>query len=391
MKISRRAASRRSEVSAFRAMDVMQAAAALEASGRRVIHMEVGQPSGGLPSAARAALESALDEPLGYTVALGTDPLRQAIAALTRTRYGVDIDPARVIVTTGSSAAFQLAFLALFDHGDRLAMADPSYPSYRNIAQALGLEPVRLEATEETRFQPTAELLEAAGPVDGLLVASPANPTGTMLSREDYAALAGAVAEMGGALISDEIYHGLHYATPAVSALEVDDGAIVINSFSKYFAMTGWRIGWMIAPEDLVRPIERLAQNLYICPPHAAQRAALGALSPEAGVELEARRQVYAANRSILLEALPTAGITHFAPADGAFYLYADLTDLLAGVDEDSAGWCARLLEEEGVATTPGWDFDTLRGGKTVRLSFAGPTDAMTEGAERIARFIRKG
>lgn len=372
-------------------MDVMQAAAALEAQGRRVIHMEVGQPGGGLPAAARAALDAALHEPLGYTVALGRRDLRVAIAALTEQRYGVAVSPDRVIVTTGSSAGFQLAFLSLFDAGARLAMADPSYPSYRNIAHALGLEPVRIEATGATRFQPTAAQVAAAGPLDGLLVASPANPTGTMLSREDFVSLIGATDAMGAAFISDEIYHGLDYEGRAVSALEVSDDAIVINSFSKYFAMTGWRVGWMIVPEHLVRPIERLAQNLYICPPHAAQMAALGALSPEAGVELEARRAVYETNRALLLEALPKAGIDRFAPADGAFYLYADISDRLAGAGEDSAAWCARLLETEGVAATPGWDFDTERGGRTVRFSFAGATEDMAEGAERIARFLARG
>ncbi len=368
----------------------MQAAAALEASGRRVIHMEVGQPAGGLPSAARSALEAALHEPLGYTVALGRQDLRDGIARLTAERYCVDIDPGRVIVTTGSSAGFQLAFLTLFDAGARLAMADPSYPSYRNIAHALGLEPVRIEATAETRYQPTPALLAAAGRFDGLLVASPANPTGTMLSEADFSALIAASEAEGAAFISDEIYHGLDYTGRAVSALEISDDAIVINSFSKYFAMTGWRVGWMIVPDDLVRPIERLAQNLYICPPHAAQMAALGALSPDATTELEGRRKDYERNRALLLEALPKAGVSRFAPADGAFYLYADIADMLAA-SEDSGDWCARLLDAEGVAATPGWDFDTVRGGQTVRFSFAGPVDDIAEGAERIARFLARG
>lgn len=382
------AAARAGRVEPFYAMEAMREAAALEAAGRSIIHMEVGQPGGPAPEAARRALTAALSQPLGYTVALGLPALREGIAALYRRRYGLEVDPARVIVTSGSSAAFQFAFLALLDPGARLAMADPGYPSYRNIALALGIEPVGLPSTAEDRFQPTPALLREAarqGPIRAVLAASPANPTGTILDRAALTALIETSAELGAAFISDEIYHGLHYGARAVSALEISDAAIVINSFSKYFAMTGWRIGWMIVPERMVKLIERLAQNLYICPPHASQVAALAALSPEAESELEARRAGYAWNRAHLLEALPAAGLTRFAPADGAFYLYADL----AGISADSDAWCARLLQEAGVAATPGRDFDPARGKGFARFSFAGSRNAIEEGARRIAAFLQ--
>ncbi len=357
-------------------MDVMEAAREAEARGRDIIHMEVGQPSTPAPRLARERLARALEtNALGYTVALGLPELREGIAAHYRRRHGLSLDPSRVIVTAGSSGAFLLAFLALFEVGDRVALGDPGYPSYRNIFKALGVEVQRVETTAETRFQPTPADL---GDADGLLVASPANPTGTMLGLDELRALAEACSAKGAAFISDEIYHGLSYGRPSVSALEATDEVVVINSFSKYFSMTGWRVGWMVAPPELVRTVERLAQNLFICPPHVSQVAALGAL--EAEEELEANRAVYARNRDVLLEELPKAGFGDLAPCDGAFYLYADVAHLTS----DSREFCARMLAEAGVAATPGLDFDPVRGAHTVRFSFARFTEDMIEGARRL-------
>lgn len=364
----------------------MAAADALAATGRKIVRLEVGQPGGGAPETARAALASALRRPLGYTVALGAPDLRAAIARRYAAVDGVDVDPGRVIVTTGSSAGFQLAFLSLFDVGDRLALGEPGYPSYRHIASALGLSPVRIEMGPETGWAPTPAAIEAAGGADGVLVASPANPTGAILPQTQLRALADWADASGAALISDEIYHGLHFGSPAATALALTEDAVVLNSFSKYHGMTGWRIGWMIAPERLVRPIERLAQNLFICPPHAAQIAALGALEAGADEELESRRLVYAENRRILLDALDSIGLAPIAPADGAFYLYLDVAEF--GLD--SGRFCNRLLTEAGVATTPGYDFDAVRGGDTVRLSYAGPQDDVALGVERIADFVAR-
>jgi aspartate/methionine/tyrosine aminotransferase len=374
----------RSAVAPFLAMDAMEAAHRLEAAGRDVVHMEVGQPGTPAPRAALARLEAAMraGDALGYTVALGLPELRRGIAGLYRRRHGIELDPARVVVTSGSSGAFILSFIALFDAGARVALADPGYPAYRNILGALDLEAVRIETGLDTRFQPTPEHLDRAGKVDGLLVASPANPTGTMLDRAALGAVAGWCAAAGAALISDEIYHGLSYEAPAVSALEVTDDAIVINSFAKYFSMTGWRIGWMVVPEALVRTVENLAQNLFICPPHASQVAALGAL--EAKEELEGLKGIYAANRARLLDALPKLGFADIAPADGAFYVYADCTRLA----NDSAAFCHRLLDEAAVAATPGLDFDPVRGHRTVRFSFARGEAEIAEGVRRMQRLF---
>jgi aspartate/methionine/tyrosine aminotransferase len=364
-------------------MDVMEAAREAEAKGRDVIHMEVGQPGTPAPRLAREAAAKALErEALGYTVALGLPELREAIAALYRDWYGVTLDPARVVVTNGSSGAFLLSFLATLEGGERMALGDPGYPSYRNILRALDVEPVRVETGPDDRWQPRGADL---GKAEGLLVASPANPTGAMLSRERMAELAAACAARGSVFVSDEIYHGLTYGGRAVSALEVTDEVVVVNSFSKYFSMTGWRIGWMVVPESLLRTVERLAQNLFICPPHVSQVAALGAL--RAQEELEANRAVYARNREILMEELPRAGFADFAPPDGAFYLYADVSHLCA----DSREFCARMLAEAGVAGTPGWDFDPVRGGSRVRFSFARATEDMVEGARRLRAWLRSG
>ena len=379
MKASR--GSQRGNVDPFIVMDVMERARAAEAAGRRIIHMEVGQPGTPAPKAALAALRAALDQPLGYTVALGLPALRAGIADLYRRWYGVDLDPARVIVTTGSSGAFLLAFTALFDAGDRVALGEPGYPSYRQILRALSLEPVGVSSRPENRLQPAVEDLEPLD-VAGLIVASPGNPTGTMLNRAALARLGGWAAARGVAFISDEIYHGLHYGDRAVSALEVTPDAWIINSFSKYFSMTGWRIGWMVVPEDQVRRVERLAQNMFICPPHASQIAALAAL--DCTEELEANRAVYAENRRLMLEGLPKAGFSRIAPPDGAFYIYADIGDLT----DDSLRFAAEVLDGAGVAVTPGIDFDPHRGRQTLRFSYARSTADIAEGLDRLARFM---
>ena len=373
--------SRRGDVDPFIVMDVMERARAAEAAGQRVIHMEVGQPGTAAPAGAVAALKTVLDQPLGYTVALGLPALREGIAGLYRRWYGVDVDPRRVIVTTGSSGAFLLAFTALFDAGDRVALGEPGYPSYRQILRALSLTPVGIPARMENRLQPAVEDLDGLD-VAGLIVASPGNPTGTMLDRMALARLAGWAEARGIAFVSDEIYHGLHYGDRAVSALEITDKAWVINSFSKYFSMTGWRIGWMVVPEDQVRRVERLAQNMFICPPHASQIAALAALDCTA--ELEANRAVYAENRRLMLEGLPKAGFDRIAPPDGAFYIYADVS----GLTDDSLAFAAEILDRAGVAVTPGLDFDPLRGGRTLRFSYARATADIAEGLARLQRFM---
>ncbi len=379
--VGARGVSARSGVEPFIVMDVMEQARRLEQAGRSVIHMEVGQPGTPAPRAARAALAAAMEAgSLGYTVALGLPELRARIARLYADWYGVDLDPARVVVTAGSSAAFLLAFTALFDAGDRVGLGLPGYPSYRQILKALSLEAVGIETQASDRFQPVAGALP--DDLAGLIVASPANPTGTMLDRAAMASLIGACRERDTAFVSDEIYHGLHYGAPAVSALEVSDEVYVINSFSKYFSMTGWRIGWMVVPEDHVRTLERLAQNMFICAPHASQVAALAAM--EAGDELAANRAVYARNRSLMLERLPRAGFTRIAPPDGAFYVYADVTDLTA----DSVSFASEILEKAGVAVTPGVDFDPARGRGTLRFSYARATADIEEGLARLAAFM---
>lgn len=376
----------RSRIAPFLAMEALKAAAAADREGRNVVHLEVGQPATPAPQAARALLASeiATGRALGYTETLGIAPLREAIAGLYKDRHGIDLDPGRVIVTSGSSGAFILAFLTLFDQGARVAIADPGYPAYRNILSALGCKVVRIETGPETRYQPTPDQIAAAGPLDGVLVASPGNPTGTMLDRAAYAALAQACRDGGIALISDEIYHGISFTGPAVSALEVSDRAFVINSFSKYFSMTGWRVGWMVVPEEMVSVVEPLAQNLFICAAHPAQIAALGALSPEARAELDGHCAVYAENRRLMLEVLPRLGFGGIVPPDGAFYLYADVRSFT----NDSQQFCADLLDREAVAATPGMDFDTERGNGTIRFSLARSTEEVREGLRRLGRFL---
>ncbi|MGE4220328.1 MAG: pyridoxal phosphate-dependent aminotransferase [Alphaproteobacteria bacterium] len=360
----------RGAIPAFMVMDVMRAANAREAAKQAVYHLEVGQPGTPAPQGVLRAAHAALDsQRLGYTEALGIPELRAAVAKHYADSYGVALDPARVVATTGSSAGFVLSFLAAFDAGDRVALAAPGYPCYRNILGALGIEPVMLPATEADRFQPTPALLDRAraeGPLDGLIVASPSNPTGTMLDPEALRALAAYCDRHGIRLISDEIYHGITYGMRAETALAATDTAVVINSFSKYFSMTGWRLGWMVVPADLLRAVECLAQNLFISPPSLSQHAAVAAF--DCHEELQANLRHYAANRAMLLEELPKAGFDRLAPADGAFYIYADVSRLT----NDSEAFCRRMLDETGVAATSGLDFDSERGNRFLRFSFAG-------------------
>ena len=361
----------------------MEAARAREAAGHDVIHMEVGQPATPAPRRAReAAAEAMASDALGYTVALGLPELRERISRLYRDWYDVDVPAERIIVTSGSSAAFLLTFLALFDAGDRVATIAPGYPSYRNIFNALDISVEELEGAASRGWRPTPDQVAAAGDVSGLLVASPSNPTGAMLDLASLRSLVEAAEAKGAAFISDEIYHGLTYGARAHTALEVTDRAVVINSFSKYFSMTGWRIGWMVAPAEMVRTVERLAQNFFICAPHISQVAALAAM--DAAEECEANLAVYAKNREVLLEELPKAGFDRLAPCEGAFYLYAEVDHLT----DDSRDFCARMLAEAGVAATPGLDFDPSRGMGTVRFSFARSTADMVEGARRLKEWL---
>ena len=374
--------SARSRIPSFIVMDVMRAALAAENAGQSIIHMEVGQPGTAAPRAARSAAARALEaETLGYTMALGDDALRARIAKLYSEWYGIAVAPERIAVTAGSSAAFVLAFLAVFDGGDAVALPSPGYPCYRHILTALGQRAVALDTGPANEWMPTADDVVRAvhrDGIKGLLIASPANPTGTMVSAPRLAELVAVCREHGVRLISDEIYHGLTYERAAETALAHGDDVIVINSFSKYFSMTGWRVGWMVLPEALVRSVERLAQNLYISPPAIAQAAALGAF--DATDELEANRLVYAANRALLLAELPKAGFASFAPADGAFYLYCDV----GAITGDAAALARSLLQETGVAVTPGIDFDAQRGNRYLRFSYAGTTADMAEAARRL-------
>src|SRR5690242_18771636 len=379
-------ASARSDVPPFMVMDVMSAAERIEAAGGHVIHMEVGQPSAPAPRTAIAAAHRALERGrIDYTSALGIPSLRARIARHYRDTYRCDVDPERIVVTTGSSGGFILAFLAMFEPGDRVAVTIPGYPPYRHILTALGCEPVLIETSSENRHALTGEALLSAHrktPLKGVLVGSPANPTGTMMSREALSGLIAASEAAGIRFISDEIYHGLDYAFPAVTAAELSANALVINSFSKYFCMTGWRVGWMVVPEALVRPIERLQQNLAISVPTLSQIAAEAAF--DGTEEMEAIKRGYVENRRILIEGLPKAGLTEFLPADGAFYLYADVSRFT----NDSFDFAKRLLEEARVAATPGVDFDPFHGRHFVRFSYARSADEMREAVSRIARWL---
>ena len=379
--------SRAAAVAPFLVMDMLREAASLAAQGEDIVHMEAGQPSGPPPRLVVEAARRALDtDKIGYTESKGLPALRERIAMHYAQTYGVTIDPAQVVVTTGSSGSFVLAFLAAFDAGARVALTSPGYPAYRNIFNALGIEVADIETSAADRWAPTVGAVKdlvAHGGLDGLLVASPANPTGTMLMPETLAALATSCAEGGIWFISDEIYHGLDYAVPIATALATNRDAIVINSFSKYYCMTGWRIGWMILPQVLVRTAEILSQSLYISAPTLSQYAAIAAF--DATEELEERKAIYAGNRELLLDALPGIGIEDFSPVDGAFYIYADV----ARFTNDSFAFAQKMLKEIGVATTPGADFDTERGHRYLRLSFAGSRDEMERAVKRLKGWLK--
>ena len=368
-------------------MDVMAAAARIEAAGGRVIHMEVGQPAAPAPATAIAAARAALASGrLGYTETMGIPTLRARIARHYRDAYGITIDPGRVVVTTGSSAGFILAFLALFEPGDHVAIALPGYPPYRHILTALGCEPVVIETTQATRWAITPEMLLAAHrktPLKGVLIASPANPTGTMMTGQALRDLIAAANGAGIRFISDEIYHGLDYAFPAETAARVSDDVVIINSFSKYFCMTGWRIGWMVLPESLVRTVDRLQGNLAISVPTLSQIAAEAAFDGRA--EMETVKHGYEENRRILLDGLPKVGFEQILPVDGGFYLYADV----ARFCDDSFAFAQRMLEETHVAGTPGVDFDPLQGRHFIRLCYAGAAAEMREAVARIGTWLK--
>jgi aspartate/methionine/tyrosine aminotransferase len=378
----------RASIPPFHVMDVWAAAAERERTHGDLVNLSAGQPSTPAPPAVRAAAVAALtDDVLGYTVSLGNPELRSAVAGHYARRYGLDVPAEQVVITTGSSGGFLLAFLSAFDAGDRVALARPGYPCYRNILTTLGCEVVELPCGPETRYQPTVAMLEALDePVRGLVVASPANPTGTVLDPAELAALASYCERTGVQLVSDEIYHGISYAgAPATSsAWSTSSEAIVVNSFSKYFSMTGWRLGWLLLPPRLLRPAECLAGNFTVCPPALAQRAAMGAFDPTSYAEADAHVVRYAVNRGLLLDGLPRLGITRLAPADGAFYIYADVSHLTA----DSMDVTYRLLAATGVAVAPGIDFDPVDGGKWIRLSFAGATDDIAEALRRMAGWL---
>lgn len=378
----------RAGVPPFYVMDVWLAAAERQRTHGDLVNLSAGQPSAGAPAAVRAAAAAALEQgSLGYTVALGIPELRAAIAGAYRHRHGIDVGIDDVVVTTGSSGGFLLAFLACFDVGDRVVVTSPGYPCYRNILSALGCEVVDLLCGPETRFQPTAEMLAALDPpVRGVVVASPANPTGTVIPPAELAAIATWCDEAGVQLISDEVYHGLVYpGAPATScAWETSRNAIVVNSFSKYFAMTGWRIGWLLVPSALRRAVDCLTGNFTICPPVLSQFGAVAAFNPESVAEADERVKHYAVNRERLLNGLRAIGLDRLAPTDGAFYVYADVSD----VTTDSLSFCSKLLAETGVAIAPGIDFDTVHGNSFVRLSFAGPTADIDEGLRRMAPWL---
>jgi aspartate/methionine/tyrosine aminotransferase len=378
----------RAGIAPFYVMDVWLAAAERQRSHGDLVNLSAGQPSAQAPAPVRAAAADALaTHNLGYTVALGIPELREAIAESYPRRYGITVGPEDVVVTTGSTNGFLLAFLACFDVGDRVAVASPGYPCYRNILSALGCEVVEIPCGPETRFQPTVEMLaDISPPVAGLVLASPANPTGTIIPPEDLAAIATWCETSGVQLVSDELYHGLVYpGAPATScAWETSRDAIVVNSFSKYFAMTGWRLGWLLVPPHLHRAVDRLTGNFSICPPTLPQLAGVAAFTPESIAEADALVDDYAVNRDILLRGLPEIGLPRLAPADGAFYVYADISDY----STDSLDFCARLLADTGVAIAPGVDFDTVHGGAYVRLSFAGATAEVSEALARMGAWL---
>jgi aspartate/methionine/tyrosine aminotransferase len=380
----------RAGIPPFHVMDVWLAAAERQRTHGDLVNLSAGQPSAGAPAPVLAAAAAVLKSgELGYTVALGIPELREMIAGSYARRYGLDVTAADVVLTTGSSGGFLLAFLACFDVGDRVAIASPGYPCYRNILCALGCEVVEIECGPATRFQPTVQMLaELDPPVKGLIVASPANPTGTVLPPQELADIARWCDTEGVRLISDEVYHGLVYpGAPATScAWETSRDAVVVNSFSKYFAMTGWRLGWLLVPAELRRAVDCLTGNLTICPPVLSQYAAVAAFTPEAIAEVDGYLHHYAANRESLLAGLHRMGLSRLAPADGAFYIYADVSDFTG----DSLRFCEELLAETGLAIAPGVDFDTVRGGSFVRLSFAGPATDIDEAVRRLGPWLKR-
>lgn len=380
----------RAGIPPFHVMDVWLAAAERQRTHGDLVNLSAGQPSTGAPAPVRAAAIKALEsDRLGYTVALGIPELREAIADSYSQKYGLAVTADDVVLTTGSSGGFLLTFLACFDVGDRVALASPGYPCYRNILSALGCEVVEIECGPQTRFQPTVAMLaELEPPVQGVIVASPANPTGTVIPPTELAAIARWCDAQGVRLISDEVYHGLVYpGAPETScAWETSRNAVVVNSFSKYFAMTGWRLGWLLVPAELRRAVDCLTGNFTICPPVLPQHAAVAAFTPEAIAEAESHLHHYAANRQTLLAGLQQLGLTRLAPADGAFYVYADVSDFTS----DSLRFCERLLAETGLAIAPGVDFDTAKGGSFVRLSFAGPSTDIDEALRRLGPWLSR-
>jgi len=376
----------RGQVDPFIVMEVVREANRRTVDGQDILHLEIGQPSTPAPQAVRAAAKAALDrDVIGYTDALGLPALREAIARHYRDFYGVSVPATRIIVTTGSSAGFLLAFLASFDPGDQVALASPGYPCYRNILHVLGIDPLLLPMAAATKFQPTAAILdhdlptgELAAAIAGLIIASPSNPVGAVIDEPEQRRIATLCRARGWRLIADEIYHGITYDSPATTMAAIDDEAIIVNSFSKYFSMTGWRLGWLVVPESLVQPIERLQQNLLISPPTLSQHAAIAAFS--AHEELQANLDRYRTNRAILLNELPAAGFDHLIATDGAFYVYADVSNLT----DDSVDYARRILAETGVAVTPGVDFDPARGHHFLRFSFAGATADMQAAVKRL-------
>ena len=376
--------SKRGMVDPFIVMDVMEEARKAEVSGKKVIHMEVGQPGTPAPKIAQEYLRDKLFvNNLGYTVTLGIPELRKKISELYNDWYNIDLDPERVVITNGSSGAFILSFTSLFDSGDRVGIGSPGYPSYRQILKSLDLVPVDIQTEIKNRFQPTPEDIKK-NKIQGLLVASPANPTGSMLDKNSLTNLINTAKENNVSFISDEIYHGIEYEKKATTALEITDECYVINSFSKYFSMTGWRLGWMIVPKNHLRQVERLAQNLFICPPHASQITALKAL--EAKKELEQNVSIYKKNREILMNELPKIGFKSFSPPDGAFYIYVDVSEFT----HDSLKFTKEILSKVGVAVTPGLDFDQVRGNTTIRFSYARSTEDILEGTKRLKEFMKK-
>ena len=375
--------SRRSAIAPFYAMEISALAHEHGVEGADVLHLEVGEPSGGAPLVARqAASRALLENRLGYTPSLGNLALRCRIARHYDDWYGLSVDPRRVIVTAGASGGFVLAFLACFDEGARVGVTEPGYPCYRNTLEALGVTPVGIPLDPATDYRLTPELIEAAGPLDGLVIASPSNPTGTVISAADLEAIGAHTTSRGITLIADEIYHGITYTGPASTVLASTPGAIVLNSFSKYFGMTGWRLGWIIAPDALVAPMERFAQNLYICAPHVSQVAGLAAF--DGHDELEENVRVFARKRAVLLDGLRAAGFDRIAPADGAFYAYVDVS----AITNDSWALCRTWLDELGIAATPGLDFDPVRGKQFVRFSCAGDEVQISEAVRRLAAWM---